>query len=254
MPTPRADPVQEALGGLRARDPGRSVAQLLWYALCRGVCHAAITLAYTMRVWGRRRVPAAGALLVVSNHQSFLDPLCVGSAVGPRHLHYVAKSSLFNGRAMGVLIASVNAHPIRQDAPDTAAIRRALETLAQGRALLVFPEGSRTLDGRMQGLKRGAWVLLARAGCPVLPVAVEGTYDAYRRGWRLPRLLGGRGVGVMIGRPIPAAELLGMGPEAGLERLAGEIEGLRSTLHARLRRAGVRLTTPPGAGGPAQGP
>ncbi|MBA4039115.1 MAG: 1-acyl-sn-glycerol-3-phosphate acyltransferase [Planctomyces sp.] len=230
---------------LRARDPGRSVAQILWYALCRGACHAAVTLVYRLRVWGRGNVPPTGPLLVVSNHQSFLDPLCVGSAVGPRHLHYVAKSGLFKGRATGALIRSVNAHPIRQDAPDTAAIRKALETLALGRALLVFPEGSRTLDGRMQPFKRGAWVLMSRARCPVLPVAVEGTYDAYRRGWKLPRVLGGPGVGVMIGRPIPADELLALGPEAGLERLAGAIDRMRCALHQRLGRAGTPLSTPP---------
>lgn len=243
-----------AVGGLRGRNPGRGLLAILFYEACWRIFWAWWRVVWRVEVRGAERVPASGGLLIVANHQSHLDPVSLGMALPGRHVTFIAKSGLFGVPLFGRVISLLNAVPLRQDAPDAQAIRTAVELLGQGRAVLIFPEGSRTPDGAMHPFKRGAWLVLSRAaragagvvrggGLRVLPMAVEGTFDTMRRG-RLPRLIGPK-IMVGVGEPIDAGELLGLGAEAGLERLAATIEGLRLELSAELRAKGYELSTGP---------
>lgn len=224
----------------RARNPGRSLAGVAAYAACAFAAHLLCVLLWRYRRWGAAHVPASGPLLVVSNHQSHLDPVLVGLSVHPRQMNFLARATLFVP-GFGAIIRLLNAVPLKQGESDTAAIRTALEQLAMGRAVLVFPEGSRTPDGAMHPFKRGVWLLLSRAACPVLPIAVEGAYDAMPRGQALPRV--GGPVAVLIGEPIDSASLRAMGSDAALEHLAERVEALRLELCERLAHAGARMTT-----------
>ena len=114
-----------------------------------------------------------------------------------------------------------------------------LRRLEGGRAVLIFPEGSRTTDGRVAPFKRGVAVLVKRSRCPVVPVALEGAYEAWPRSRRLPRWLGHR-VAVMYGRPIPHDELMHGGADAALLRLHDEVEAMRLALRERLDRTSPR--------------
>ncbi len=179
------------------------------------------------RIYGRNRVPFSGALLIVANHQSYLDSGAVGVAVGPRHTDSVAREGLFRIPGFGTLIRWLHAFPVREDGGgDTRAIKETLARLERGRAVIIFPEGSRTHDGSVGEFKRGAAVIIKRSRCPVLPVAVEGAYDAWPRGARAPSVFGQR-VSVAIGEPIPHDELMRDGPDAALERLHMEVDRLR---------------------------
>lgn len=229
----------------RLRNPGRSLAGVAAYAACASAAHLLCVLLWRYRWFGAHHVPARGPLLVVSNHQSHLDPVLVGLSIHPRQMNFLARAGLFLP-VFGALIRMLNAVPLRQGESDTAAIRTALEQLAMGRAVLVFPEGSRTPDGAMHPFKRGVWLLLSRAGCPVLPIAVEGAYDMMPKDALLPRI--GGPVAVQIGEPIDAAALKAMGAEAALAHLAERVEALRVDLRARLERSGARLTTKPMSG------
>lgn len=225
-------------------NPGASLGNRLWYHLCCTLCRTFLTLVYGVRIWGGRNVPDAGPLLVISNHQSHYDPVLVGAALTNRHLNFMARSGLFNVPGFEKLIRSLNAHPIRQGEPDTAAIRLLIEQLKLGRAVLVFPEGSRTPDGAMHPFKRGVWLLLNRSKATILPVAIDGVYDAFPRKAAFPKLVGQR-VGVNIGEPIPAATLLAMGEDKGLRLLERTIETLRVDLADRLTSGGAKLTSEP---------
>jgi 1-acyl-sn-glycerol-3-phosphate acyltransferase len=216
------------------------------YGFVRWLAHVAFVIAYRVRISGHARIPRAGALLLVCNHQSNLDPPAVASSISSRHIEFLAKEELFSG-LLGKLIANLNAVPIRESGGDAAAIKEILRRLGEGRAVLVFPEGTRTEDGAMHEFKRGVAVLVKRSRCPVQPVAVEGCFDAWPRGQSRPRIRG-RCIAVAFGQPIDHEELMKDGPDAALERLALEVDALRLALRAELRCTTNGRYPPPGLG------
>jgi 1-acyl-sn-glycerol-3-phosphate acyltransferase len=227
---------------LRARNPGRSLGAILFYETLWCAFRALWAVLWRFEAVGAQRAPAAGPLLVIANHQSHLDPVSLGLALPHRHVTFLAKSGLFTLPVFAQAIRLLNAFPIKQGSTDTAAIRASIDLLARGRALMVFPEGSRTPTGAIHPFKRGAWLVLSRAKCPVLPMAIEGTYDILPRGAWLPRLFTRR-IMVAVGEPIAPERLLAMKPDEGLEFLGATIEAMRQDLHARMLAKGQRPTT-----------
>lgn len=231
--------------GLKRRRPNTSVVQLLWFEFCRSICQALLIGLYRARWDGSSRVPRDGALLIVANHQSFLDPPLVGVMTTCRQLDFIARGGLFSNPAFGGLIRSVNSIPIRQEGGgDTAAMKEALKRLREGKAVLIFPEGSRTFDGQLAEFKRGVSVLVKRANCPVLPVGIDGVYDTWPRTKKLPPLFG-RVAGV-VGEPIDHTELMADGMEAAMRRLEREVDGLRLRARGLLRRSTNGVFPPAG--------
>jgi 1-acyl-sn-glycerol-3-phosphate acyltransferase len=185
--------------------------------------------------WDRdTRVPRSGGLLLAANHQSYLDPPLIGGGRLGRPLGYLARKSLFKGRFMSWLLTSYGSIPLEDNQGDIAAMREVLRRLEAGQAVLVFPEGSRSFDGAMQEFKPGLAVLLKRSGCPVVPVAIEGPFDAWPRTSKKPRWWTCP-IRVRYGDPIPHEELLRDGVPAAMERLAREIDALRMQLRAEIR-------------------
>lgn len=227
--------------------PGTPLLSMAVYAFARAVFVMLFTVFYRFRAYGSRRVPQAGAVLLVANHQSYLDPPAIGVGVSHRHLDYVARLGLFGGKVLGWLLKQFNSMPIREQGGDTGAIKEILRRLEQGRAVLIFPEGTRTFDGAMTDFKRGIAVLVKRSGCPVVPVAVEGCFDAWPRQRMWPSLWGKR-VAVAYGRPIGHDELMKEGADAALKRLAGETGRLRMHLRRVLRSQTHGKFPPRGAG------
>jgi len=230
---------------LRDRHPGSSFAHLLFYELCRKAARLALAIFYRIKPVGLHRVPATGPLLIVANHQSFLDPPIVSAFLTHRHTDFIARAGLFKFRPFAWLIGSLNSIPIAEAGGDTAAMKEALKRLGEGKAVLIFPEGSRSPDGAMRDFKRGIAVLVKRARCPVLPAAVEGVHDAWPRGRKFPCLLGRR-IALCYAEPIPHAELMDAGADAALERLQAEIESMRLILRANLRSQTGGRYPPPG--------
>lgn len=222
------------LGELRARSPASPLWGLVFYAACRYLLAILYTLFFRARAFGKHNVPQRGACLIVANHQSFLDPPLIGLASGPRHADYVARSGLFSFGPFGAILGGLNAIPIREDQGDAGAIREVLKRLEQGRSVVIFPEGSRCDTGEMEAFKRGVAVLVKRAGCPVVPAAVEGCFDAFPNSTAFPRIWGCP-VAVMYAKPISHDELMAGGADAALRRLEREIDAVRLVLRGRIR-------------------
>lgn len=204
-----------------------------------------------LRITGREHVPASGPLLIVANHGSFLDPPLVGVGV-VRPVTYLARAGLFRVPVLGPLIRALNAVPLKESGSDTAAIRTALDALSRGGAVVIFPEGARSFDGSIQPFKRGVWLLLTRANCPVLPVGIAGAYDAWPRTRRWPRLLAPP-VRVAIGAPVPPETLRPLDAAAGLEHLRGLVVALEAQARAQARAlARSRGSAGVGGGLPAE--
>lgn len=232
------------LSRYRARHPGAKLPKMLLFEFCHFLSITFIKLCYRPFHKGVEKVPARGAFLIVSNHQSFFDPPLVGGLITTRHTDFIARAGLFKFKPFGWLIAALNSIPVAGDGNDTAAMKEALRRLALGRCVILFPEGSRTPDGAMRPFKRGIALLVKRAKCPVMPAAIEGVYDAWPRRNARPYFFGKR-IAVMYGDPIPHDDLMKDGPDAALRRLEVEIDRMRLILRAQLReRTGGTLPAP----------
>jgi 1-acyl-sn-glycerol-3-phosphate acyltransferase len=138
-------------------------------------------------VSGAENVPRSGGLLVVSNHTGTIDPPFTGAHFPRRDLYFMAKSDYFRNRVGRFFIVGYHAFPVVRGTPDRAALRQALDLLAQGHAVLVYPEGHRSPDGCLQRPHAGAGFLAQAAGVPVLPVGVWGTERVLPLGAHWPR-------------------------------------------------------------------
>jgi 1-acyl-sn-glycerol-3-phosphate acyltransferase len=157
------------------------------YTFLKPIAVALMRLFFRLEARGREHVPREGALLLVSNHVSVLDPPLVGGAT-PRKLYFLAKEELFSIPIFGRLIHAVNARPVRRDGSDSRALKSTLRLLGEGKAILIFPEGTRGRgDGRLGEGKPGAGMLAVMSGAAVVPVYVSGTDRALPRGATLPR-------------------------------------------------------------------
>lgn len=236
---------------LRARRPHSTLFALILYeGLCK-LLRLIFRVCYRMRADGYERVPAEGPALIAANHQSYIDPPAIGCVVRHRQLDFVARGGLFRFKPFAWLITQLNSIPLRENEPDTAAIKEILRRLEQGSVVLIFPEGSRTEDGAMTPFSRGVSVLVKRSKCPVIPAAIEGAYDVWPRARRLPKLTGR--LAVRYGTPIPHDELFADGPDAALRRLEREIDAMRLQLRAELREATRQRFPAPGPGDRALG-
>jgi 1-acyl-sn-glycerol-3-phosphate acyltransferase len=157
------------------------------YRILKPIAVALMRLGFRLEVRGQEHVPSSGPVLLVSNHVSVLDPPLVGGAA-PRELYFLAKEELFAIPLLGRIVARVNARPVRRDGSDTRALKLALRLLAEGRALLIFPEGTRGTEGTLREGKPGVGMLAVVSGAPVVPAYVSGSGRALPRGRVLPRL------------------------------------------------------------------
>ncbi len=151
------------------------------YAILRPIAAALMRWWLGLQVRGAEHVPAAGAVLVVSNHQSVLDPPLIGASTS-RTLHFMAKVELFGIPGFGWLIRNLNAHPVRREGSDPKALKTAARLLEEGEALLAFPEGTRSRDGSLGEGKPGIGMLAVLTEAPVVPTYVAGTLRALPRG------------------------------------------------------------------------
>jgi 1-acyl-sn-glycerol-3-phosphate acyltransferase len=227
------------------QSPRPTLARSIVYWFCWYLSLGLLTIFFRMRRFHTERIPRSGAVILAGNHLSHFDPPLLSLSVTTRPTHFVARLGLFKFKPFGWLISALNSIPIREEEGDIAAIKATLARLEDGHPVILFPEGSRSFDGVQQPFKRGVALLLKRAKCPVVPMAVEGCYEAFPRTRKFPRFWGTR-IAVLAGFPIPHEELLKDGPDAALRRLATEIETLRLELRSKMRASTGGRYPPPG--------
>jgi len=141
---------------------------------------------FQVSFYGKENIPQQGPLLIASHHASFLDPVIVSLGL-KEPICFLARASLFRP-PLGWIISILFAYPLRREGGDLAALKSAQELLKNGRVVLLFPEGTRSKDGRVDSFKPGIGLLALRAAVPILPVYLQGTYDSWPRQRKLPRL------------------------------------------------------------------
>ena len=140
---------------------------------------------FRFRWKGREHFPRGSGALICSNHQSYFDPVLVGVCFR-QQLNFLARDTLFHTFLFGPLIRYLEAIPIDRDGFGLSGIKETLKRLKRGEMVLIFPEGTRTLDGQVAPLKPGFCALARRGKVPILPVAVDGAFDAWPRSSRVP--------------------------------------------------------------------
>jgi len=141
---------------------------------------AAFRSVFGLRIIGRENLITEGPVLVASNHQSFLDPPLIGNLYNSEMV-FLARKSLFRG-FFKWLYAQWNAIPVDQDKPDMSSLKTIVRKLREGHRVLVFPEGARTLDGKLGEAAPGIGLIAAKSGAVIQPVRISGAYEALPRG------------------------------------------------------------------------
>jgi 1-acyl-sn-glycerol-3-phosphate acyltransferase len=159
----------------------------MWFLeVCRPGVRAAARGLFRIRFEGVEHVPRTGPVVITPNHVSFMDPILITIPIR-RALHYMALEPFFRVRGLGALMRWARAFPIQETERDSPAIRRALGILRGGEPLVIFPEGGRSPDGRLQTFRPGAFRIALAAGAPVVPVTIAGAFEAWPAGRRMPR-------------------------------------------------------------------
>lgn len=160
------------------------VVSWLVYQLTWLVCMIVFSTYIRLRVSGVSCFPRSGGVMVLSNHQSYLDPPMLGVSM-PRELRYTARKSLFRG-LLGPLITTLGAIPLDRDGFSIGGIRAVLSAIGQRDALVYFPEGTRTTDGEIAPFKRGAGLVVRRSKVPIVICGIAGAYECWPRNSPIP--------------------------------------------------------------------
>lgn len=169
-----------------------------------GVCHYWIRVAFDVffrgEVVGAENLPKSGAFLIAANHASHLDPPLIGSHV-PRQMSFFARKTLWSGRLASWWLDAVGTIPVDRDGgQDVGALKRVLRALADGKVMILFPEGTRSLDGRLQTPKPGVGFIVCKTQVPVVPARIFGSFEAFGKGMKVPKPAP---TTVVFGKPIP---------------------------------------------------
>jgi len=200
----------------------------LYYSFWQRGSQVVFSALYNVRVFGRENIPIDGGMLLLSNHQSFLDPMLCGLSL-PREMDYMARDSLFHNRWFGRYIRSVNAFPVHRGKADTRAIKEIIRRLKAGRAVMMFPEATRTEDGRIRTIKSGFELIARRSGATTVPVVIDGAFEVWPRHQILPGM--GR-INVQIGQAITPEEA----KELGRDKFVAEVNRRLRTMQNELRQ------------------
>ena len=179
----------------------------LWYRLNFSWIWATYTLGFSYRSRGFSHMPKTGPVLILANHESYLDPLAVGLAVR-RRIWYLARKPLFKPPLLGPYLTSVGCVPVDQHGVAKEGIRTCIDLLQAGKPLLVFPEGRRTADGEMKEFKAGIALILKRVPVPIVPVGIAGAYESYPVQATVPKFApmfwpyNGAAIATSVGKPI----------------------------------------------------
>jgi 1-acyl-sn-glycerol-3-phosphate acyltransferase len=170
---------------------------------------------FRWRVFNPERVPETGAVILASNHASFLDPPLVGAGL-KRGINYMARESLFRFPGIGALLRSWSAVPVDRDGGGAAGLKAILDRLLAGGGIILFPEGTRTRDGNLQPARSGIGLVVIKSAAPVVPVRVFGTYAAYGRHIKFPRP---KRIAVKYGQPMNFEKLRAEAKDCSKARL-----------------------------------
>ena len=167
-----------------------TVAKLISYIFCK--------IYFRLEVNGADNIPEKGGVLVASNHGSFLDPVIVGVGIS-RQTYYLTKQSLFEIPIFRLLIKALHTIPVRRELVSVSTFKELIKSLNAKKVIILFPEGTRSLDGKLGQGKVGVGMIALKADVPIIPAYIDGAIKAFPKNgkWIYPKK-----IRVIFGKPI----------------------------------------------------
>ena len=194
----------------------------LFYRFLRISSRMLMTLLFQLRFEGRQHLKPDGGAMLLSSHQSVMDPVLVG-LLDNHFVSYLARHTLFRSPLFALLIRVLNAIEIDRERGGLSGLKEMLRRLKQQDRVLLFPEGTRTTDGEIGPLKPGFIPIARRSRVPLIPVALEGAYDCVPKGSKLFRI---RPISICVGVPLQANEYETLTDEQLLSELTARLHAL----------------------------
>ncbi len=196
------------------------------YKIAKVLATIVLKLFFGFEVIGKENIPKRAPYLVAANHVSYLDPIVVGIAL-PHKIHFMAKKELFKSRFFSWFLSQLGVFPVNREGLDISSIKQSISILRNGGVLGIFPEGTRSRDGKFKGANRGVIGIAIKGKVPILPMGIIGTYETWPPGKKLPKF---SKIILKIGKPIELAEFFDQSGkinyEKGIEILTQRIEEL----------------------------
>ncbi len=198
-----------------------------WYFTLYHLTRLIARVFFRFRVLHPERVIHKGPVILAMNHESYLDPPFAGIA-SRRAIYFLARKSLLDIPVLGWVLPKINVVPVDQEGGDRSALKALIRILRANHGTLVFPEGSRTLDGKLQPAQPGVGLLIAKTLAPVVPMRIFGAHEALPRGGGKLRFCP---ITIVVGEPLrfTAADIEGHGREV-YPRLAQRVMDAISAL------------------------
>ena len=152
-----------------------------WYRFGYKLTWFLAKLLFSFKVIGRERIPSTGGCILAMNHESYLDPPLAGICCR-RPIYYLARKTLLEWPLLGPIFPKVNVIPVDQERADMSALKTIIKLVRNGECTIVFPEGARTLDGRLQPAQPGIGLVIAKTRAPIVPMRIFGAHEAMPRG------------------------------------------------------------------------
>ena len=168
---------------------------LYWF--CRGMAKNTARVGFQYRAFGQANIIEDGPAIMAANHQSYFDPPLVGITC-KNELYFLARKSLFDIPFLGPLISRVNALPVDLSKGDVSALRTVINLLKAGNRTVIFPEGTRSLNGQIQQARPGIGMIVAHTLAPVVPMRIFGSFEAWPKGGKIKP----HSITVVVGKPI----------------------------------------------------
>lgn len=191
----------------------------LFYGFVRYTARMVSVLVFDIRCFGRQHTELEGGALILSTHQSHFDPVLIGITFNEQ-LNYLARRTLFNNRLFGAIITLLDAIELDRDRSGIGGLKETLKRLKGGEKVLIFPEGTRSSDGKISPLKPGFLAVARRSKVPLMPIAIRGAYEALPRGSRFPLRVPLR---VAVGAPIEVDEIAELDDDAVLQLIQARL-------------------------------
>lgn len=202
-----------------------------WYKVGYNLSKFIARTLFSFRVVHAQRILEEGGALLAMNHQSYLDPPLAGISC-KREIYYLARKTLLEWPVLGPIFPKINVIPVDQERADMSALKAVIRLVKAGNCTVVFPEGTRTVDGQLQPAQPGVGLIIAKTLAPVIPMRIFGAYEAYKRGSKFPRP---HPITVVVGEPLRFTEA----------DLAGGGRDLYQNLSNRVMEAIAKLELPP---------
>lgn len=209
---------------LRGANPSYTIAWLIFRLAYRFYCDR--------KIYHAERVPLVGPLILAGNHASFIDPPLIGGSIY-RPISYFGRESLFRYPGIGALLRSWNSVPLDRSGKNPRGMKVVIDRVKKGAGIVLFPEGTRTLDGKLQPGKFGIGLVVIKTDAPVVPVRVFGTFEAFGKQVTFPRP---HPIAVKYDFPMMFTELRAEAKTCSKERLKEIYQEVADQIMARIAK------------------